>query len=126
MRPSVEETYGWDEAWQERYFRDHFDPARQQIIRYKEVDVGVFAVEEREDSLFLAIIAILPRYQHRGIGTALIGKLQRGAEEDSVPVTLRVLKANRARELYERLGFVVIGETETHYQMRWWADSAEE
>jgi hypothetical protein len=28
-----------------------------------------------------------------------------------------VLKANLARRLYERLGFVVVGETETHHLM---------
>jgi ribosomal protein S18 acetylase RimI-like enzyme len=126
MRPSVEETYGWDEAWQEGYFRERFDPSRWQIIRYREVDVGVFAVEDGGDSLFLALIAILPEYQHRGIGTALICRLQRSAKEDDVPLTLRVLKVNRARELYERLGFVVTGETDTHYQMRWSAHRAEE
>ena len=30
-------------------------------------------------------------------------------------ITLRVLKVNPARGLYERLGFSVIRETETHY-----------
>lgn len=126
MRESVEKTYGWDEPWQEAYFRERFDAARRQIIRYDEVDVGVFSVEDRGDSLFLALIAILPEYQHRGIGTTLIRQLQRRAKEDHVPLTLRVLKVNRARELYERLGFVVTGETDTHYQMRWSAHRAEE
>jgi ribosomal protein S18 acetylase RimI-like enzyme len=35
-----------------------------------------------------------------------------------LPVSLRVLKINPARQLYLRLGFSVIGETETHYWMR--------
>jgi ribosomal protein S18 acetylase RimI-like enzyme len=122
MRPSVEEIYGWDEAWQEHYFQEHFDPAKRQIIRYGGVDVGVFSVEEREDSLFLALIALLPQYQCRGIGTTLIRGLQQRARDSGLPVTLRVLKANRARELYERLGFVLAGETKTHHQMRWVAE----
>lgn len=126
MRESVEQTYGWDEAWQEAYFREHFDAARRQIIRYNDVDVGVFSVEDRRDSLFLGLIAILPEYQDRGIGTTLIRRLQRRAKEEGVPVTLRVLKVNRARVLYEHLGFVLTGETDTHHQMRWSADSGEE
>jgi ribosomal protein S18 acetylase RimI-like enzyme len=125
MRESVEQTYGWDETWQENYFRDHFDPAERRIIRYGRIDVGVFSVEDREDSLFLRLIAILPEYQHRGIGTNLIRRLQRRAKEDGVPVTLQVLKVNRARELYERLGFVLTGETDTHYQMKWPTDTAD-
>jgi len=124
MREAVEQTYGWDEAWQARYFREHFDPAKRQIIRCDGVDVGVLSVEEREDSLFLALVAILPEYQGRGIGTTLIRRLQRRAKAGSVPVTLQVLKINRARALYERLGFVLTGETETHYQMRWSDDDA--
>ena len=126
MRASVELTYGWDEEWQERYFQEHFDPAERQIIRYGGKDVGVLSVEERKDSLFLALIAILPEYHGRRIGTTLIRRLQRRANEDGVPLTLRVLKVNRARDLYEQLGFVVTGETDTHYQMKWPADSAEE
>jgi ribosomal protein S18 acetylase RimI-like enzyme len=122
LRESVEQTYGWDEAWQEAYFREHFDAARRQIIRCDDVAVGVFSVEDRGDSLFLGLIAILPEYQGRGIGTTLVRRLQRRAEEEGVPVTLQVLKVNRARELYERLGFVLTGETDTHYQMRWSAD----
>jgi hypothetical protein len=33
-------------------------------------------------------------------------------------VVLRVMKRNRARRLYQRLGFVGDGETETHFLMR--------
>lgn len=119
MRPAVERTFGWDDDFQARYFRLHFDPARWEIVRYDSVDVGVLSVEEREKSLFLAIIAILPQYQGRGLGTTLIQRLQEEARQRDVPVTLQVLKTNRARNLYERLGFVLTGETDTHYQMRW-------
>jgi ribosomal protein S18 acetylase RimI-like enzyme len=34
------------------------------------------------------------------------------------PIRLFVLKVNPARRLYERLGFQVLEETETHYVMR--------
>lgn len=119
MRPYVERTFGWDEDFQARYFRLHFDPAKRDIIRYDDVDIGIFSVEVREESLFLAIIAILPRYQGLGIGTALLGQLQDRAKESGVRLTLQVLKVNPARKLYERLGFEVTGETETHYQMAW-------
>jgi len=32
MRPYVEKTWGWDEQWQARCFRDHFDPNTREII----------------------------------------------------------------------------------------------
>lgn len=119
MRPSVEPTFGWDEDCQARYFQLHFDPRARQIIRFEGVDVGLLSVEERDDALFLGSIEILPRYQGRGIGTTLIRQLQRRAEESGLPLRLQVLKTNRARELYERLGFIVTGETETHHHMTW-------
>ena len=119
MRPSVERTYGWDEGFQARYFRLHFSPAQWDIIRYRGVDVGIFSVEERDESLFLALIAILPRYQERGIGTTLIHRLQEKASMRGMTVTLQVLRVNRARELYERLGFELTGETKTYYRMTW-------
>jgi GNAT superfamily N-acetyltransferase len=119
MRDPVERIYGWDEEHQARYFDEHFNPTEQNIIRHNDTDVGVFSVEERKESLFLALIAVLPRYQRRGIGTTLVRRLQQEARERGLSVTLRVLRGNRAQALYERLGFVVTGETDTHHEMRW-------
>jgi ribosomal protein S18 acetylase RimI-like enzyme len=126
MRSSVEQIYGWDADWQARYFREHFDPARRQIIRYCGNDVGYISVEEQKTSLFLNSIAILPSYQGRGIGTTLIRRLQHKARTKGVPVTLQVLKVNPARALYERLGFKVTGETDTHYRMIWSSNQTNE
>jgi ribosomal protein S18 acetylase RimI-like enzyme len=61
----------------------------------------------------------LPAYQGRGIGTTLIRRLQQRARKEGVPVTLQVFKVNPARALYERLGFKVTGETDTHCRMKW-------
>jgi ribosomal protein S18 acetylase RimI-like enzyme len=119
LRPYVEATWGWDEAYQRARFRDHFDPACQDIVLADGVAVGVFRVERREDSIFLSNIGITPAYQGRGIGTKLIQDLLEKATARGVPVELRVLKVNPARGLYERLGFAVIEEFETHWQMRW-------
>ena len=49
----------------------------------------------------------------------VIGELLAEADERNVQVELRVLKVNPAKSLYERLGFAVFDETETHYRMRW-------
>jgi ribosomal protein S18 acetylase RimI-like enzyme len=119
MRPSVERTFGWDTDFQACYFRLHFDPAKREIICLDGVDVGILSVEERGESLFIASIEILPKYQGRGIGTNLIRRLQQKAKRQALPVTLQVLKGNRARGLYERLGFEVTGETDTHHRMKW-------
>jgi ribosomal protein S18 acetylase RimI-like enzyme len=119
LRPYVEATWGWDEAYQRVRFRDHFDPARQHIVLVDRVAVGVFCVEWREDCIFLSNIGIRPAYQGRGIGTRLIQDLLDEGQARGAPVELQVLKVNPARGLYERLGFVVSDESETHWGMRW-------
>jgi ribosomal protein S18 acetylase RimI-like enzyme len=117
MQPYVAATWGWDEAWQADYFRAHLALPRCQIIQSAGVDVGVLVVEAQSDRVFLELIEILPTFQRAGIGTAVIRQILAQATNQGVPVTLRVLKVNPARMLYERLGFVVTGETTTHYLM---------
>ena len=49
----------------------------------------------------------------------MIKDVNREATEQELPVTLGVLKVNpRDQALYEKLGFVVNGETETHILMK--------
>jgi len=123
MRPYVEETWGWDEQWQAKYFHDHFDPITREIVECDGVPVGCISVERRERCIFLAAIEIAPDYQSREIGTELIRDLLNEADGRGVAIELQVLQVNPARRLYERLGFAVIGETETHYIMRWSPES---
>jgi ribosomal protein S18 acetylase RimI-like enzyme len=119
MKAVVAQVWGWDEAWQRQHFDDHFDPSHARIVVVDGTDVGVVAVEWREDAAFIASIEILPEYQGRGLGGAIIGDVITEAAARGLPVTLRVLKANpAARRLYERLGFTITGETDTHYLMR--------
>jgi GNAT superfamily N-acetyltransferase len=117
MRPYVEATWGWDEVWQADYFRTHLVLARCQIIQSAGVDVGVLVVEAQSDRVFLELIAVLPAYQRAGVGTAVVRHVLSQATGQGLPVALHVLKVNPARVLYERLGFVVTGETATHYLM---------
>ncbi len=117
LRPCIEETWGWDEQWQAQHFRDRFDPTACQIIEDGGAPIGCISVERREDGIFLSVIEITPDRQDQGIGTELVRALLDEADSRGVPVELQVLKVNPARSLYERLGFAVIGETETHYLM---------
>lgn len=118
VKPHVEQVWGWDEAFQRRYFRDHFSPSNSQVILYEGREAGVITVEENQLGYILSNIELFPQYQGLGIGTTLIKELLAKAERQGLPVSLRVLKINPARQLYLRLGFSVIGETETHYWMR--------
>ena len=115
MRPYVEQLWGWVEELQERRFCESYDHTATQVMVVDGIAVGYLRTSERESAVFIDQVEIPPKYQDRGIGTALINDLlARGR-----PVELGVLKVNAdARRLYERLGFRVIGDTETHYNMR--------
>jgi len=117
MRDLVTHVWGWEDARQERFFADHFDPAHSRIVIVDGMDVGVIAVEWGAADVFLANIEILPEYQRRGLGAALVTQIITEAEACHLPVRLQVIKINPARRLYERLGFVSTGETETHHLM---------
>ena len=118
MQDYVDQTWGWDEAWQQTYFRGTFDPGENQIVVLNGQDIGVIAVKQTETAVFLSRIYILPEYQGQGIGTQLVESVKAEAFREGLPVTLRVLKVNPARHLYERLGFVVAEERGTHYYMK--------
>jgi ribosomal protein S18 acetylase RimI-like enzyme len=126
LKEYVEQTWGWDEGWQQAHFERTFDPTHLQVVVLDGKDIGMLLVERRDEEVFLGVIEILPAYQRRGIGTELIRSVLTAAFSAGIPVTLQVLKVNPARRLYERLGFGVVGETETHYLMKAVPDQADD
>lgn len=120
MMEYVVETWGrWDERWQEERYRRHFQPVGCKIIVRGGQDVGVLASRKTEIDLVIESIQLLPDHQGRGIGTSLIKALLDEARDEGKQVTLQVLRVNgRARQLYERLGFSTVEETDTHYLMK--------
>lgn len=107
----------WDEEWQRRYFEKKWPQAHYQIIEQAGRRIGAIWVTHQNDHIFLNEIQLLPEFQGQGIGSTLIKQELKRARALNLPMRLRVLKANRARKLYERLGFVVYDETETHFLM---------
>ena len=118
MKEAVSRVWGWDDAVQERMFRERPDSSKSAIVVVDGQDVGVLALQKQPDVVVLVNIEILPEFQRRGLGTAIVRDVIADAKRAGLPISLRVLRGNPARNLYERLGFVVTGETETHFLMR--------
>lgn len=118
LRPYVEPLWGWEKTWQQEYFARKFDPLKRKIIQIEGWDAGVLVVEHYARQLYIALIEIMPEFQGRGVGTAIITELCGQARACNKVVTLHVLKSNSpARRLYERLGFVIAGEEEYRVKM---------
>ena len=113
----VDAIWGWDDADQERRFRENFDPAGRQVIQVQGQDAGVLWVEEKADHVYIDYVAILPRFRNQGIGAQVVQEIIAAAAAKGQPVALQVLRGNPARRLYERLGFVVTEETAEHFRM---------
>ena len=83
-------------------------------------DVGVMLVEERAEELFLGRLEVLPAFQRRGIGSGGGARAGRAGAAGGEAGGLKGAQGQPPRAaLYQRLGFGVTGETETHYVMAW-------
>jgi len=118
MKYYVDQTWGWDDAFQESVFRKNYVPAKIRVITFDGEDIGMISLEERDDVIFLRSIEILPTHQNQSIGARIIQHIIADAIPKQKPVLLNVLKVNPAKRLYERLGFSVIEETDTHFIMK--------
>jgi ribosomal protein S18 acetylase RimI-like enzyme len=59
-------------------------------------------------------IALLAPFRNAGTGSALLADVIAEADRDGRRVSLHVERWNRARRLYERLGFAVVAETDVY------------
>lgn len=99
-------------------YRADFTEAGHAIVLSAGESVGRIWVHRTEAEVRLVDILLLPSFQGKGIGSALITGLQ--AEAPPRPVTLNVLVHNTsAIRLYERLGFRSEAVTGMHLSMRW-------
>jgi ribosomal protein S18 acetylase RimI-like enzyme len=95
----------WDEGLQNRFFMEGWKSELTEIVLCDGVPCGCLSVVERAAGVVVRNIALLPEFQGRGIGTGLLAEVMERAGERGVPVRLDVLHQNRARKLYERIGF---------------------
>jgi GNAT superfamily N-acetyltransferase len=117
-RDIVQWQFGrWVKAEQEHWFQESLKAARFVIVEVNGVCVGTLGMAETAEQICLAELQILPEWQNAGIGTALLRREMARANRLDKPLSLRVLRENRARYLYLRHGFVITGETDTHYLM---------
>ncbi len=119
MRDYVAATYGWVHEDQEKIFRERWPNGRpQRVLVDRRNIVAAWRVEARADHIFLALVEVAPAHQNRRLGTAIVRRELAAARASHLPLKLTVMKRNPdARRLYESLGFVVSGETPTHFEM---------
>jgi len=112
----------WDDATKDAFIRmqfaaqDSFWRAQKPGAQFAVVTVdgepaGRLYVDRLPAEIRIVDIALLPSHRDRGIGTRLLAGVLEEGRRAQLPVTIHVEQFNRARALYERLGFTQISTT---------------
>jgi ribosomal protein S18 acetylase RimI-like enzyme len=89
------------------------------IVILGDLAVGRMVVNRSENEIRLVDMALAPEMRCQGIGTRLVHTMQTEARQAGKPLSLQVLKGNRATRFYERLGFQYAGDAGLYYEMTW-------
>ncbi len=118
LRKYVEWAWGWNEEFQAAGFWKHHPLDQFRVVTVNGEFAGAIHVEEQETLHFVRMIFLLPEFQGRGIGSRLLMEEAVRAQDGGKRLELKVIKVNPAKNLYERLGFSVIGEDDVTCHMR--------
>jgi ribosomal protein S18 acetylase RimI-like enzyme len=122
-------AFGWDPTQQEAFLRMQFNAQRrsyasaypaavEQIVELDRQPAGRLVVARGDGAVATLVdIALLPEHCGGGIGGGLLRDLLDRCKQEQTSLRLQVLKTNPAARLYERLGFVKVGEDGVYFQM---------
>jgi GNAT superfamily N-acetyltransferase len=106
MRPDLERLGRFDEHRVRQRFRDSWSPGHTLVVTVAGGLAGSVTVRPAEGGgRLLEHFYLAPRWQGRGLGSAVLRSLLVEADAAGVPVRLTVLNGSPARRLYERHGF---------------------
>ena len=110
----------WQFELQRREYDTRFPDADYRIIMVDQQPAGRIWVGSDDQQLRLLDIALLPEFQNRGVGTALLQRLKSHAESAGKALRHMVFVLNNnADRFYERLGFKQIEDFGAYKHMEW-------
>lgn len=121
---------GWGEAEQVAFVTHQFNAQRAHyrheledcafdVIERHSQPIGRLYTQERVTQLHIVDIALSPEMRGAGLGGAILTELHRRASAVGKGLGIFVEVYNPARHLYDRLGFVAIGEEHVYLEMEW-------
>lgn len=118
MQELSQELGLWHETAQRAMIRSAVNGGEVSIILAEDRPVGWLQLQDAEDAIYIHQLYIDADYQSRGIGTELLSEIVDRARRQSKPVHLWVMRNNeRARQLYERLGFLAVDEDRVKFHL---------
>jgi ribosomal protein S18 acetylase RimI-like enzyme len=121
---------GWDAATRSAFIQMQFKAMRRgyagmfpngqfSIVLLGDLAIGRLVIHRGEREIHLVDMVLMPERRGQGIGGRLMRTLQAEAGQAGKPLSLHVLKGNRATRFYERLGFRCSGEVGLYHEMTW-------
>jgi ribosomal protein S18 acetylase RimI-like enzyme len=92
------------------------------LILFEGENAGFIKYEQRQEELEIIQLQIHPDFQGQGLGQFVLEHMKSLTRVSKSKLILKVLKANPAKDLYHRSGFVTVGEDEYQYHMEQIAD----
>lgn len=110
----------WQFGLQRGEYTARFPDAAYHVIVVDDLPAGRIWVGSDDNQIRLLDIAILPEFQNRGVGTALLQRLIEQAKTTGKPLRHMVFVLNNdAHRFYERLGFTAIEDLGAYKHMEW-------
>jgi GNAT superfamily N-acetyltransferase len=113
----IDQTWGWDEVFQQHGFLENFSPVNFDIIILNQQRIGGMSLISRSDDLKLELLMIDAPWRNIGLGSTIMQSLMTQATARSQPIRLSCLRCNPALHLYQHLGFRTESEDNERFQM---------
>lgn len=108
---------------QDAHYRLHYPGAEFLVLERETADgavpIGRVYLHHRPTEIRLMDISLLTAERGSGCGTRVLRALLARADAERKRLSIHVEKMNRARRLYERLGFLVVEDVGVYDLMEW-------
>lgn len=107
---------------QHQYYQQNYLDAKFFIIEKEKTVLGRLYIEFffEKKSIRIIDITLLPEWRNKNIGSAILNEIIKKATENNLNVSIHVESFNPAMQLYKRLGFKKISETNGVYHLMEW------
>lgn len=107
---------------QHQYYQKTFLKTKYYIIEKDSIPIGRLYIDFSfvNEGIKIIDITLLPEWRNKSIGSSILKEILKKAADDNRSVEIHVEVFNPAMELYKRLGFKKISETNGVYHLMEW------
>jgi len=100
-------------------YKNQWPGATTYLVKAEQLDIGKIILSKHKSGLHIIDVIIGEKYRNKGFGRKLLTLVeQRALDIGCTKLTLSVATNNRAKKLYDNLGYKVTSQNETHIAMQ--------